>query len=96
MTYKDYPASYTSCGYSGSYGGLGDYPFRVDAPFGTPDLDVVAAVNAISGATGGSGGPESYARFVWELSQPGSSRSSRAACCWRTSTRRPTRVRASR
>ena len=64
MTYKDYPASYTSCGYSGSYGGLGDYPFRVDAPFGTPDLDVVAAVNAISGATGGSDGLHKQGRLL--------------------------------
>lgn len=72
VTYKDYPGSYSSCGYNGSYGGSGDYPFRVDAPIGTPDPEVIAAVNAIPGAGGGSDGPESYTRLVWELSQPGS------------------------
>lgn len=71
-TYKDYPRSYTSCGYTGGYGAGSDYPFRVEAPIGTPDPVVIAAVNAITGATGGGDGPESYSRLIWELSQAGS------------------------
>ena len=30
VTHRDYPGTYNSCGYSGSYGSSGDYPYRRD------------------------------------------------------------------
>lgn len=71
VSFRDYPAAYTSCGYSGTYGSGTDYPFKVEAPIGVPDAQVIAAVSSLQ-ASGGSDGPESYSRALWEIVQPDS------------------------
>jgi hypothetical protein len=69
--YRDYPRPYSSCGYSGSYGQSGDFAYQVLAPIGTPDPQVLAALQTLV-AFGGGDGPESYSRVLWEMSQAGS------------------------
>jgi len=78
---------YASCGYSTTYGGSIDFPFRVDAPIGSTDQQVLDAVRALT--TGdGSDSPESYVRVLWETNQPArASASARehaaSSCSWR-------------
>ena len=71
VTFRDYPGTHASCGYSLLYGGTGDWAFRVDAPIGVEDHEVIAAVQAMQ-AGGGADHSESYARVLWEASQPDS------------------------
>jgi len=66
VSFEDYPSSYTSCGYSGGYGGGADLPYRLNLPITN---DVLALNNAIDGlnATGGGDTPESYTRAYFEM-----------------------------
>ena len=68
VTYKDYPASYSACGYSAQYGSVGDQAFRVEAPIGTPDPEILDQIDLLS-AGGGGDGPEAYTRLLWEVLQ---------------------------
>lgn len=70
VTYEDYPATYTSCGYTGQYSELGA-PYRVVAPIGSSDAQVQAGVLAMQ-IRGGGDAPESYTRVLWEAAQPDS------------------------
>ena len=71
VSYADYPHFYSSCGYSQSYGGGIDYAFRVEAPVGASDAEVIAAINSVF-THDGFDGPESYSRVLWEFNQPDS------------------------
>ncbi|MES2155545.1 MAG: vWA domain-containing protein [bacterium] len=77
--YKDYPASYTYPGYSAAYGGPGDYPWKLDAPMGTPPAGVQTIINTLS-AAGGGDTPEAMTRA---LSDSGAN----AAVGWQGSSR---------
>lgn len=65
-SFEDYNGSYTSCGYSGGYGGGTDRPYRLNQPI-TGNLTQLFA--AIDGVTLGGGGdlPESYTATYWEM-----------------------------
>jgi len=71
VSYEDYLGYYSSCGYGKTYGFYEDEPFRVEAPIGSADVEVVAAVNALSLGNGGDL-PECYGRLLWEAAQPDS------------------------
>jgi hypothetical protein len=64
-SFMDYPNTYSSCGYSGTYGGTGDYPYKLGQA-------MTASTNAVSTALkalvmgGGADGPESYTRVMYE------------------------------
>lgn len=64
-SYEDYPASYSSCGYSNMYGWVTDQPFRLSQPLTGSTASVAGALGAL---TLGSGvdGPESYTRALYE------------------------------
>jgi hypothetical protein len=67
MSYMDYPHSYSSCGYSATYGdpGWGDYAYRLNQPL-TSDTALVRTV--IGGLSPGNGvdGPQDYERIFYE------------------------------
>ncbi|MCP4593756.1 MAG: VWA domain-containing protein [bacterium] len=71
VSYEDYPHIYDFCGYSNTYSLKDTSPFRVDAPIGSNDTQVEAAVLAMELGSGGDP-PESYARVLWESAQPDS------------------------
>lgn len=71
VSFKDYPGIYTSCGYSERYSLDSDLPFTVEAPIGSTDSEILAAVNALS-TGGGQDHPEAYGRVLWEMTQPDS------------------------
>ncbi len=71
VSLRDYPGIFSSCGYNRLYGNAGDSPFRVEAPIGSSDAQVVLALAGLTAANGGDG-PESYTRALWELGQPDS------------------------
>jgi len=71
VSFKDYPNSYISCGYSARYSLPQDEPFRVESPVGSTDLEILAAVNALT-TGGGQDAPEAYGRVLWEMTQPDS------------------------
>ena len=70
-SFADYPATYSSCGYSATYGTNGfdgmpsDYPYRLDQPL-TTNLDAVTAAIASLEITPGGDGPEAYTRPLYE------------------------------
>jgi len=65
--FRDYTASYSSCGYSNTYGsaGSGDYPWRLRQALTSSLPAAQAAVNALSLGYG-SDTPESYSRALYE------------------------------
>jgi hypothetical protein len=67
ISYMDYPAFYTCCGYSNSYGCLacGDYPYELNQTVTDDEASVVAAIN---GLTLGNGEdlPQDYTRIFYE------------------------------
>ena len=71
--FRDYNQSYTSCGYSGTYGDPGDMPFEVIQPMtaATTTASLVNSINSLT-ASGGGDSAESYARAFWEIAQPDS------------------------
>ncbi len=71
VSFKDYPNTYASCGYSDEYGLPQDKPFVVEAPFGLEDDDIILVLSQLT-ASGGRDLPEAYARVLWEVSQPSS------------------------
>lgn len=71
VSMRDYPDTFASCGYSAEYSRAGDVPFRVEAAIGTPDVQVLAALNGLT-AFGGRDQPEAYTRALWEITQPDS------------------------
>jgi len=70
-TFRDYPGTFTTCGYTADYGLPIDEPFRVVAPIGATNQEVLAGVNSLV-AEGGQDRYESYSRALWEMTQPDS------------------------
>ena len=70
VSYKDYVASGSAtdpCSYSATGFGSGtDYPYRLEQPITTDRIAIQDAVNNLPAASGGSDGPESYSRAMWE------------------------------
>jgi len=67
VSYMDYPAFYSSCGYADEYGSIytGDYAYRLDLAL-TPDINEVSvAINALI-LGGGGDGPQDYSRIFYE------------------------------
>ena len=64
-SFMDYPNTYNTCGYSGTYGGSGDYPYKLSQ-------GMTASTNAVATALkglvmgGGADGPEAYTRVMYE------------------------------
>jgi hypothetical protein len=65
ISHMDYPDSYTSCGYSSTYGASTDYPYKLDQELTTYKPDVEIAVNNLALGSGYDG-PESYTRVLYE------------------------------
>ncbi len=66
VTHKDYPGTFTSCGYTNTYGGGSNSPYDLVLPL-TFDLGAVhSTIDALPGAGGGADGPESYSRVFFE------------------------------
>lgn len=65
-SYKDYDGTFTSCGYTGSYGGGGDFPYRRELAITNNLPALFTAIGSLT-ASGGSDGPESYVRALYEL-----------------------------
>jgi hypothetical protein len=69
VSHMDYPAYYSSCGYSNSYGssgyGCGDYAYNRDQSITGTILDVANAINGLSLGCGDDG-PECYERVFYE------------------------------
>ena len=76
-SFRDYPDDYNYCGYDDTYGGGGDYPWSLDKDI-TSDKSAVSTAIGIYYASGGSDGPESYARALYESQSVG----------WRTGSRK--------
>jgi thrombospondin type 3 repeat protein len=70
-SFRDYPGEFGTCSYLDNYGLPTDQPFTVDAPLGSSNEEVVAAVDGLL-AFGGEDPYESYGRALWEVSQPDS------------------------
>jgi hypothetical protein len=64
-SFGDYPGRYISYGYNSYYGGSSDYPFNMDQDITADTTAITTAINSLY-ARGGSDGPESYTRAVWE------------------------------
>lgn len=65
--FRDYTASYSYCGYSGTYGSAssGDYPWRLGQALTSSLASAQAAVNGLSLGYGADG-PEAYSRALYE------------------------------
>jgi hypothetical protein len=63
----DYPASYSSCGYSSTYGSApdGDYAYSLDQSVTPNTLDVENAINGLVLGYGADG-PQDYTRIFYE------------------------------
>jgi len=70
VSYKDYVSSGNGtdpCAYSaGGFGSGADYPYALEQPITTDRIAIQDAVNNLPPASGGSDGPESYSRVLWE------------------------------
>ena len=75
-SFGDYPATYDSCGYSNTYGGLvtdfppgyglvSDYPYALNQAMTTNMTDISAAISSLE-LTPGMDGPEAYTRALYE------------------------------
>ncbi len=65
ISHKDYPGYYSGCGYGNYYGGATDFPYFRNQPLTYNTADVATAIGAMS-VGGGSDGPESYVRALYE------------------------------
>jgi len=67
VSHEDYPASYTSCNYTATYGSAasGDQAFRVDYAVGNDFTSANTSVQTMV-LKSGEDWPESYARVMWE------------------------------
>jgi PKD repeat protein len=65
MSYMDYPHTYSSCGYSATYGSSTDYAYSLDQSL---TFNVGSVSSAINGLVLGSGwdGPQDYTRIFYE------------------------------
>jgi hypothetical protein len=71
ISYMDYPAFYSSCGYSSTYGSGIDYAYDLNQPL-TSDKDTVADVINSLNLGNGNDGPQDYTRIFYEsYSDPG-------------------------
>lgn len=68
--YKDYPSTFSYPGYASTYGGAGDYPWRLRQPVTASTGAVNTAINGLS-ASGGADWPESVVRAVYETYSDG-------------------------
>lgn len=64
-SFRDYPGSYSSYGYSATYGYTGDWPWKMHADLTTDRSAVKSAVDALE-AYGGADLPECYTRALYE------------------------------
>lgn len=85
ISHMDYNSYYSSCGYSDSYGGSGDYPYMLDNSLTENIYDVQTGLTSLLLGYG-SDGPESYTRALWELANDSNigwrSGSKRVAIAW--------------
>jgi hypothetical protein len=66
ISHMDYPATYSNtCGYSGTYGSTGDYPYALNQALTSTTTDVSAAISALSLGYGNDE-PEDYSRAFYE------------------------------
>jgi parallel beta-helix repeat protein len=67
MSYMDYPHTYSSCGYSATYGdaSYGDYAYRLNQPLTANQALVTAAISALT-IGNGSDGAQDYERIFFE------------------------------
>ena len=71
ISHMDYPSTYSSCGYSDTYGGGSDYPYMLNQSITPAKANVAAALNALTIGDGWDY-PESYARVLYETASDGS------------------------
>ena len=64
-SYVDYPGTYSSYGYLGTYGATGDYPFKMDQDITLDTGDVSDAVYALEQGRG-EDKPEDHSRILYE------------------------------
>jgi len=76
-SFKDYAGSFSSCGYSNTYGDAGNTPWTLNQDITSNTVDVSTAINSLF-ASGGADGPEAYARALWETQ----------SISWRSGTKR--------
>ncbi|HSJ68758.1 MAG TPA: vWA domain-containing protein [Anditalea sp.] len=67
ISHMDYLGYISGCGYGNTYGGVGDYPYRLDVNISSDINSVATGLNNLS-LGWGSDGPESFSRAIWELS----------------------------
>lgn len=65
ISYVDYPANYSYCGYATAYGAFPDYPYRLDQPLTFDPAVVKGAIGALL-ASGGMDTPQCHARVMYE------------------------------
>jgi hypothetical protein len=65
ISHMDYPSSFSGCGYSGTYGTSGDYPYALNQSITSVNSDVTIAINALN-LGNGYDTPEDYTRAFYE------------------------------
>jgi hypothetical protein len=73
VSHEDYAGSFDSSncadsGYSATYGGTGDEPFRIDHVLSGNQASVAASIDGLQ-LGWGADGPESFGRALWEVGQ---------------------------
>lgn len=67
VSFMDYPARYTSCGYTATYGyAPQDYAYQMDQAVTADTGAVQTALNGLTAASGGDG-PQDYTRIIYEM-----------------------------
>ncbi|WP_162417937.1 vWA domain-containing protein [Cyclobacterium roseum] len=66
ISHMDYIGVKSGCGYSANYGGLSDYPYKLDANLSSELSNTANGINSME-LGWGSDGPENYTRPLWEL-----------------------------
>jgi hypothetical protein len=64
-SFMDYDGTYSSCGYSSTYGSTNDYPYQLDQAMTTNAAAVLAAINTLR-IGWGVDGAEDYTRALYE------------------------------
>jgi hypothetical protein len=65
ISFKDYNGNFSSYGYSSYYGSSTDFPYNLDSSVSSDITAVSTTINNLS-YSGGSDGPESYTRALYE------------------------------
>ena len=65
VSFRDYPGSYSSCNYSGNYGGSGDWAYKLEQALTSDTGALETAINGLT-ASGGGDWPEDYTRVLYE------------------------------